>query len=431
MKLKIFYLFIAASLVSCSSSSKLIDKGYSKLRNGNEGKAEKKFNKAISNASSKDRYIIHSAYHGLSLVERKRGNYSRAEEFEYSAYQKDNSNPEYAYSLARYKAIKGDAKSTYNWLYSIGDCEAHGRGQVSTLAKMASTEPDFRSLLGDIKFQRFCAGYRRVKLSIDNGYSSESDKWTENDQFATVSAVLPNGERKIVLCTNTREDDNSASWYNQYVVFDYKLGSTVTIAQLDEDFTSHDLLSKYTGPIPWDLGLKEIKGTQSRLELSVSDTEQSPYTSGTSIPSTISPELIGIAIGGAIVYGAGELLYSGLKNSMASGSGYSSGATGGTSSSSSTSTSKKPCNIGEPKATGGEKIACDSRFKIYKVDCGNGGGFEYYYLANDVTCGILGINETRKGYHHYNSWGILGGDMGTYTHQDYTVFAKKLCGCEK
>jgi hypothetical protein len=295
---KLALLFTITTLFGCASSSKLIDKGFSNLQNGSHDKAEKKFVKAIEKKTYNDNQIIHKAYHGLSLVETRRNNLVRAEDFEYKAYQNDKSNPEYAYNIAKFKANSND-RSAYNWLFSIGESEVQGRGSVLAYGNKASNEPMFKPIANEIKFQRFCAGFRRVKLSIDRGYSSESDKWTENDQFATVAAIIPSGEKKVVLATNTIENENNASWYNQYAVFDYKLGTTVNISQLDEDFTSHDLLSQYNGVIPWDLKLSEIKGQQSRLAISLSDTEQQPYTSGTSIPSTISPGLIGAALTGA------------------------------------------------------------------------------------------------------------------------------------
>ena len=346
---QILFLSYVAFFVGCVSTTTLIDKGFSKIGNGNFDKAESKFTKALEKKTYKDNGVIHKAYHGLSVVAASRQNYVMAENYEFKAHENNTTNLEYAYNLAKFKANKGEMQKAYNWLFYLGDIEANGYGRINVYTQKALNEPMFRTLNDDIKFQRFCQGYRRVKLSILRGYSSESDKWTENDQFATVAANLPSGERKLILCTNVIEDDNSAVWSNQYVVFDYKLGTTLKINQLDEDYTSHDVLSAYTGSIPFDLNLKEIKGNQSRLELNIQDTEQASYTSGTTAPSTIDPTLIGIAIAGAVVYGAGELAYSGIKNMMSSSNSYSSSSY---SSSSSTTESRRSKEIPPVTKTG-------------------------------------------------------------------------------
>jgi hypothetical protein len=209
------------------------------------------------------------------------------------------------------------------------------------------------------------------------------------------------------------------------------LGTTVKINQLDEDFTGHDILSSYTGSIPFDLGLREIKGNQSHLELSIHDTEQSPYTTGTSTPSTISPTIIGVAIAGAIVYGAGELAYSGLKNSMSSSNSYPSGSYSSSNSSSSTSesaTSSTPCYTMTAKKTCGwsseqcyETVYYDNTKKIECpvsiLKCSNGTSKEIYYLPIDA--GMF----TPKGYYK----NIAGPDERIGDTLDEAI--KKVCGC--
>jgi hypothetical protein len=436
-------LSIVMFFASCSSTAGLIETGYAKLQQGNNDKAEAKFTKALEKKTYKDNAVIDKAYHGLSMVASNKGNYSRAKDYEYKAHQINNNSFEYAYNLAKFNAQEGDTKNAYNWLFYLGDISARGYGSMSSYGQRASTDPFFSALSDDNKFQRFCAGYRRLNISILRGYSSESDKFTENDQFATVSAVVNSGDRKVVLCTNTIDDDNSASWSNQRVVFDYKLGTSVKIAQFDEDYTSHDLLSSYTGSIPYDLNLTEIKGDRSGLQLSVQDTEQGAYTSGTSIPSTISPTLVGIAVAGAIVYGASELAYSGVKNmssssrSNSSAKSYSSSYTSNSSNSasysnssssntSSSNASKNTVCYSNVQEYSTAYVSCnDSKYgksTIYKVTCGNGSTKYYYYNPQDQSEGLC---MKQKGYYEHTN-AVFDGD---YLGKDYEKAMKKLCNC--
>ena len=294
---------------ACSpNTSKIIGKGYSKLNSGNYDKAIKKFDKAVR----KPGYGKAKAYHGLALSYENKNNISRALNYAQRACKTNTTDPGYSFNLARYNAYLGEESKAINWLFNIGDAIAVSRSRnIEYYARKASNDPFLKTLRNDIKFRRFLdGGYRRVKLSIRSGKSSVDDKWTQNDQFAVVSAQTNNGKQKVILATDVIQDDNSASFYGEYVIFDYKLGTTISIGHYDEDYTSHDRLSSYKGPIPSNLQnlTKTTNSRSSSLSFSISDANTSTYTSGTDIPSTISTSDILLGVGAAaLVIGASEL----------------------------------------------------------------------------------------------------------------------------
>lgn len=124
----------------------------------------------------------------------------------------------------------------------------------------------------------------RLKLTVTEGFSNESDKFTQNDQFA---AVVYKGN--LILTTNVIQDNNSCHWQNQSVIFDYNTDSLVTISQLDDDYSYHDLLSQYTGKLkPGEL---RITGTASYLIVKIEESKEEPTTTGVEIPTNTNLSL--------------------------------------------------------------------------------------------------------------------------------------------
>ena len=219
--LSLYYLLVLF-MTSCSPNiSKIIEKGHASLNRGDYDKAIKKFDKAAGKAKvSNDK-----AYHGLALAYEGKRNIALAADYEYKAHKANDLNPEYCYNIARYNAYSGNKPNAYAWLYHVGFCVAKSKSfrSMDHYINQASGEPFFESLEGDEKFYRFLnGGYRRVKIQIESGKSSESDKFTQNDQFAVVSAYTVSGKNKVILATDVIQDDNSANFYNEYVIFDYK-----------------------------------------------------------------------------------------------------------------------------------------------------------------------------------------------------------------
>lgn len=118
----------------------------------------------------------------------------------------------------------------------------------------------------------------RLKISILEGYSNESDKLTANDQFATVVYG-----KTLILTTPVNQDQNSTSWQNQFVIFDYNTDSSVCISQLDDDYAYHDVLSQQCTVLrPGEL---KIKGVNSQLLIRVEEVNEPVQTTNNAIPS--------------------------------------------------------------------------------------------------------------------------------------------------
>lgn len=75
----------------------------------------------------------------------------------------------------------------------------------------------------------------------------------------------------------------------------------------------------------------------------------------------------------------------------------------------------------------GEKIDCNRTFPIYKVKCANGKTRYYYYVPSDKNDYLFCNGE---GYHKYDNWGVLGGDMGGFLSKDKEKAMKRLCDCD-
>jgi tetratricopeptide (TPR) repeat protein len=268
---------------SCVSPQALIQQGFDKMSQNQYDKAEKKFAKVLRKESDEARVVHDQAYHGMSVLYLRKDQLSTAKEYEYKAYR-CSEKLLYIYNLARFEAQEGNRQVAYDWLFRLAHSNSEQRNRYATLA---FAEPMFKSLKYEAKFNRLWAGYRRIAISILEGYSTESDKMTENDQFVVVSAFLLNqGVSKIILCTTTIENDNQARWQNEFVVFDYKLGTEVTISQYDQDYTANDLLSRGSMILPLDLSWNTIIGRRSHVIFRIQDIEMEPQTTNSDLPRT-------------------------------------------------------------------------------------------------------------------------------------------------
>lgn len=280
-------LFVCTVSFSCSHDA-LVKSGWKKYRKGDYTKAEVKFNKALSKSESPD------ALEGRAFSKFKRGNTSSGLiDIENAATK--SSRASFTYNAAMLNAEVGKNESSFNLL-----CSIYRKNNYTNYIQKAKTEKAFRSLQSQTKFRRMLDGYRRVKVSILEGKSNRPDDKgicplcvrTGNDQFVVVAGSLPNGKQAVLLCTNTIQDNNNVRWNNQYTVFDYKLGTSIAVAQIDEEVTSHDLLSRFEGSIFSGGTFKTSGNYNSSVIYSIEDTEQSGYTAGVNVPKTIRAVLV-------------------------------------------------------------------------------------------------------------------------------------------
>ena len=131
-------------------------------------------------------------------------------------------------------------------------------------------------------YRRWHAGIRRLKIQPLDGFSNETDKGTENDQFVTVVS-----EGRVILTTRTIENKNQAYWTTDYVITDTYVDSLISVTQLDEDYMFCDVLSAGTID-PRYVGERLIRATNSHLRLMVSDCYDATLTTGTGLPTTPS-----------------------------------------------------------------------------------------------------------------------------------------------
>jgi hypothetical protein len=133
-----------------------------------------------------------------------------------------------------------------------------------------------------MKFQRYLSGFRRIKISPYELYSTDEDGLTsilhnQNELFVTIS-----NNNYLILSTKI-EQDNDHVFPSDYVVFDYPLGSKTTITLMDEDYYEHDKLIQVSSSL-LDLGNFTFKNN-GFMKIKMEDTEELPYTTGLFVPS--------------------------------------------------------------------------------------------------------------------------------------------------
>jgi hypothetical protein len=165
------------------------------------------------------------------------------------------------YELMKWYCAKGDTVNALEQMLLLyGDSLYHNR------IKMADNEPKLDLIRNTVAFHRWHNGIRRLKIQPLDGFSNETDKGTENDQFVTIVS-----EGREIMATVTIQDKNQAYWKHDYVIFDTHIDSAIIVTQLDEDYIFCDVLSsgaidsKTTGEVL-------IRATNSQLRLMVSDT---------------------------------------------------------------------------------------------------------------------------------------------------------------
>lgn len=148
--------------------------------------------------------------------------------------------------------------------------------------RQADTTPAVDLIRQTAGYRRWHTGIRRIKIQPLDGFSNETDKGTENDQFVTIVS-----EGRVILATRTIENKNQAYWANDYVIMDTYVDSLINVTQLDEDYMFCDVLSSGTID-PHYTGERMIRASNSHLRLMVSDCYDAVRTTGTSLPTTPS-----------------------------------------------------------------------------------------------------------------------------------------------
>jgi hypothetical protein len=260
--------------VSCATPEKLTQKGWDKYNEKNYGKAEQLFSKSLKKQTYQS-----SAYEGLAFVNSVGyGNYRKAEYYMGQAYRL-NSSSSCTYNYACFANRNGNAQKAMNLLFEIP-----AKGNFDYYRKLASKDSDLSSLKNDPKFIRYLSGYRRIQVEPYYGYCRDNDGigGGENDLFMVVEH-----QGRIILVTNVIQNSNKAFWTSDYVVLDYPFNSEIKFFLIDEDVFKHDKYAQakmsvaQVGEFSFDAGISGFK-------IRFSDTERSPYTTGTRLPPEIS-----------------------------------------------------------------------------------------------------------------------------------------------
>lgn len=271
---------VLVALSSCGANVyKLTSQGWDAYYENNYRKAEKKFKKALKKGGTA------RTYEGLAFVNWGNGNYRDAEYYMSQAYNRDPNSAEHTYNYALVTNVNGNSSKAMDLLFEIPD-----KGDFNFYRNKAAQSTGFNSLRSNPKFQRYLKGYRRLKLQPYYGASTETDKLTANDLF-----VVTENQGKVILTTTPVQDQNIVYWQNDYVVWDYPLGSVARVSLMDEDYTSHDNLLTAKGSI--SPGNFEWKTQNSVLKVKISDTEEMPYTTGVSVPGNVSLSQLAAGLG--------------------------------------------------------------------------------------------------------------------------------------
>jgi hypothetical protein len=207
------------------------------------------------------------------------------------AYQ-FNSSSRNIYNYACFSNLNNKPSKAMDLLFELS---SKGKGDLNYYRKLAAKEKSFISLRSNAKFTRFLSGYRRLEIKPHTAFSNVSDGlFNSNDLFIVIE-----NEGRIILVTDVVQESNKASWYSEKVVFDYPLGSQIRFILMDEDIIEHDKFVDVRGSITKTGNQKYRRGT-SYMEIRISDTERSTYTSGTQLPSEVT--LKELALGAGFVY---------------------------------------------------------------------------------------------------------------------------------
>jgi hypothetical protein len=269
-------------LTACASPERLVQRGWEKYNQRDFLKSEVYFSKSLKKRPYQD-----DAYRGLAFVNANGfNNYRNAEYYMGEAYRL-NSNASNTYNYACFTNRNGHAQKAMELLFELPD-----KNQFDYFRKQAATDSDLSSLKSNPKFVRYLSGYRRIKVEPYFGYCFDSDGLFsgENDLF-----LLVENQGKIILVTNVVQNSNRANW-NDYVVFDYPLNSSVRFLLMDEDNVKHD---KYTElrTVLNKPGSFSSGNSQSGFRFRVSDSENSVYTTGTDLPAEISLSSLALGYG--------------------------------------------------------------------------------------------------------------------------------------
>ena len=196
----IVLIFLCSVVLSSCSSATLINKGWKQYKKANYSKAANKFTKAIAKDGNID------GYEGRAFTKLKLGMSQDA----LNDIQQTMSSPKanYTYSAAKIAAQSNNKALSFEYL-----CHLYTKSDFNRFIAQSRMDSDFEYLHNTAKFERYLNGYRRIKLSINEGHVNWNEQKlalfsSAQDQFCIVSAVLSDGNaiwylqhRKLLIIT--------------------------------------------------------------------------------------------------------------------------------------------------------------------------------------------------------------------------------------
>ncbi|MEE9362455.1 MAG: tetratricopeptide repeat protein [Cellulophaga sp.] len=196
------------------------------------------------------------------------------------------------YKLALFNYQKYYYNTSINYLSELYSSDDYEKIRKYVIKNISS----FKNLNSYPKFQRWISGIRRIKIKPVYGANYYSQEFTGEDLFLVILY-----DKEFILSTDVIDNRDSVYWNNDYVIFDYKIGSPLDIYLVDEDITENELLYHHTYyDIPRDLGKRVIEDGKKEIILNIEDSNRDVYTTGVTIPKPVS--LMELVAGGIGVY---------------------------------------------------------------------------------------------------------------------------------
>ncbi len=157
--------------------------------------------------------------------------------------------PQASYNLASFYSKIGEKSKAFEYLFEFYEMPSTDYEKYQQIAINNQTT-DFYSIRNDIKFRRWLSKYRRIKLSIigaQNLPKGDTGFFVPRIHEPPDPYVIVGYNRKVILCTDVRNNSHSPSWHNNYVIFDYEIGKPLFFYVRDlDDLNTDDNLIYYT-----------------------------------------------------------------------------------------------------------------------------------------------------------------------------------------
>lgn len=174
-------------------------------------------------------YFEQACYRGLDLAE-KTQEWRMAIRFALALADYKNNDEEkhhYHYRLASLYSKAREKENCMRMLFRLYESSSY-----NDYINLVTNNASFSLVSSDARFIRWQNKIRRIKLTVQSAYLSAFDQMGEND--LTVVLLDPNGE--VLLSTENIENKNNVIFRSKEVVFDYKIGNTITFMLIDNDY---------------------------------------------------------------------------------------------------------------------------------------------------------------------------------------------------